>query len=366
MRIDKGRISGLQFMFLIACYYQASSLLTAFQTGVTKQDTWIMVLIGSILSLPFLWAVRTLMVTFPDKNLIQILSEVYGPVIGKILGLLYLWYFLTVASLNLMDLADFTKGTIMTRTPSPVMAAVCILVASIAVRRGIRLVAKYGPLFTIIAAFIFVLSTLLVVNQIKLEHYLPIFSLPPKKYLQGAHISTTIPFGEHITFLMIHPAALLSRRDTGKYLFLGFAVGALTLFITTLRDIGVLGNTVDLFTVPSLMTLRLVHVGPTISRTEILFSVIFMILLFFKITVLFYVTVLTVAQLFNIKSYQHLILTVGSLIVVYGITLYPNPQKHAASAQEVEPVIWTLFELFIPLLTSIVAKIRKLPKVKEA
>jgi spore germination protein KB len=165
---------------------------------------------------------------------------------------------------------------------------------------------------------------------------------------------------------MIHPAARLSRRDAGKYLYSGFAVGAITLLITTLRDIGVLGNTVDLFTVPSLMTLRLVHMGPSISRTEILFSVIFIILLFFKITVLFYVTVLTVAQLFNIKSYQHLILTVGSLLIVYGITLYPNPQKHAASAQEVEPVIWTLFELLLPLLALVLAKIRKLPKVKEA
>ena len=37
---------------------------------------------------------------------------------------------------NLTDLADFTKGTIMFRTPPPAMSAVCILVSAIAVERA--------------------------------------------------------------------------------------------------------------------------------------------------------------------------------------------------------------------------------------
>ena len=312
MRIDKGQISSRLLLFSVACLPPILGASNRLPNGNNKARlldcsiAW-----GNSLS-ALLWLLGTLMAMFPEQNLIQILDEVYGPVLGKILGLAYLWFFLTLSSVNLTDLADFTKGTIMFRTPAPAMSAVCILVSAIAVRKGIKLVTKFSPLFVIVAIVTMTLSTFLVINQFKLENFLPIFTLPAKSYFQGTHIISTIPFGEMVVYLMIHPNVKFSRREIRKSLFWGFAVGGLTLWSTTLRDIGVLGNTVDLFTVPSLITFRLVQVGPSISRTEILFAIILIMLLFYKITLLYYVAVLTISQLFKIRSYNHLVLVVGS------------------------------------------------------
>ncbi len=365
MRIDKGYISGRQFMFSVACFIQSSALLTAFLAAVTLQDSWLAVLSGIVVCLPLTWLFRSLMIMFPQRNLLQILEEVYGAVAGKIIGCAYIWFFFTLGSLNLIDLSEFTKLTIMEKTPATVLSIMCILVCALAVRNGIKLVTRFSALFVTVAFIILAVSVLLIFNQINLGNFLPVFDQPIGKYIQGTHIITTIPFGEMVAFLMINSNVRMSRRDTTKYLFWGFAMGGITVLAIMLRDIAVLGNTLDMFTLPSLVTLRMVNLGMALSRMEILFAVVLIMLLFFKITFLYYVSVLGVAELLKVRAYRHLVLAMGAFMIAYGLTLYPYPVEHAASAQEIVPFLWTPFEILIPLLTFIIGKLRKLPKARE-
>ncbi|MEL7621966.1 MAG: endospore germination permease [Clostridiales bacterium] len=365
MRIDKSRISGLQFMFAMTCFIQASTLLSTFVASVTFQDSWLAALSGSLVCLPLIWLYRSLMVMFPHQNLLEIFDEVYGPVLGKVVSAGYCWFFITLGSINLTDLGDFVKLTIMEETPNVVLLIMCILVAAMALRGGISLVVRYSDFFVTVAFSVLVISIILLLNQIKLENFLPVFDQPIEKYIQGTHIIAAIPYGELVIFLMIHPNAKMSRRDSGRYLLWAFFLGGLTMLFIVLRDVSVLGNTLDMFTMPSLVTLRLVNLGMALSRVEILFVIVLIILLFFKIMVLYYVSVMTVAHLLKIKKYRHLILAVGAFMITYGLTLYPCPIRHAASAQETTPFIWSPFEILIPVLTFIVAKIRKLPAGKE-
>ncbi len=367
MKIDKGQISGMQFMFTVAFFLQSSALLTSFLTTVTLQDSWLAVVFGTVLCMPLIWVYRTLMVMFPGKNLVQILDEVYGTIAGKIIGILYAWFFFTLTALNLMDLGDFAKITVMAETPQVVLALMCVIVSAWAVRNGIRVVTRYGALFVAVEFCIVAASILLAFNQIDLQNFLPMFDQPVYKYVQSTHIIATMPFGEVVVFLMITPNLKLTRRDTTKYLFLGVFMGALTLLVVLMRDIAMLGNTLPLFTLPGLVTLRLVSLGEALSRMEILFAVALIMLLFFKVTFLYYVSVITLAQIMKIKAYKHLVLAAGALVIVYGLTLYPNPVVHAASAREIVPFAWTLFEILLPLLTFIIAKLRKLAaEAKEA
>ncbi|MEA4823107.1 MAG: endospore germination permease [Clostridiaceae bacterium] len=364
MKIDKGEISGTQFMFSVACFIQSAALLTAFLVSITLQDSWLVVLLGFILGLLLLWVFRNLMVMFPEQNLIQILDNVYGPVIGKIIGVGYIWFFFTLTSINFMDIGDFVKQTMLKETPILILVILCMLVSVIAVRDGITLVTKYSTLFVVVTIFILIFSVLLVINQINLQNFLPMFDQPFMKYVQGTHLITTIPFGETVALLMIHPNVKQSRRDTTKHLFVGFALGVITVLVIIMRDITTLGNTMEMFTLPHVVALSLANLGPALSRIEILFFIVFIMLMFFRITLLYYVSVLAVAYLMKIKAYRHIVLVMGTLMLFYGLTLYPNPVAHALSAQQIVPFLWTPFEILIPLLTLIIAKIRKMPQAK--
>ena len=366
MTIDKGRISGTRFMLTIACFIQASSLLTSFLTSVTLQDSWIVVLMGMVFCLFLIWMYRELMLTFPGKNLLQMLEEVYGKVAGKILGAAYLWHFMTLASLNLMDMGETTQLAIMGEMPILALVVMCALVCAYTVRHGIKSVTWPSTLFTFATIPIILATLLLTANQMDFQNLLPMMDQPAVNYVQGVHIISTIPFGEIVLITMLNPNVKLTRKDSKKYIFGGFILGAVTLFAVVLRDIAVLGNTIHLFAQPSLITLRMVRLGEALSRMEILFAIVLVMLLFYKIALLYYVSVMCVAQLFQAQNYRRLVAVTGALIVAYGLTLYPNMVEHVESAQKTTPVIWTFFEMIVPLVTLIIAKARKLPAAAEA
>lgn len=363
MKIDKSQISGRQFMFSIICFIQSSTLLTSLLVGVTKQESWIPAIIGIVLCFPLIFLFRTLMVMFPDKNYLQVLDEVYGPVVGKILGISYAWFFLTLTALNLSDMGDFTKTTLLPNTPPVVMSLICILTSVWAVRHGFMVVSRYSKLFTIAGSLIIAFSLILLFNQMDFTNLFPVFTQPAIHYVQGTHIITTIPFGELVVFLMISPCIKkLTPRQTTKYWFIGLAVGAIVFLAALLRDLSVLGNTIQLFTLPGLVSLRLVNMGESLSRMEIIFAVALIMILYFKITVFCYVSTVAIAQLFKSTQYKRLALIVGILITVYMPTLFRSSVEHNVSGQTIVPFIWSLFEAVLPLLTLILAKIRKLPK----
>ena len=110
------------------------------------------------------------------------------------------------------------------------------------------------------------------------------------------------------------------KQKLRKYVFGGFAIGGATLLLVTLRDTAVLGNTMDFFAMPAFETLRMVSLTQTLSRMEILFAFILITLLFFKITWLYYITVISTAQVLNFRDYRQLVLPVGMIVTVYSFT----------------------------------------------
>ncbi|WMM25515.1 endospore germination permease [Tissierella sp. MB52-C2] len=365
MKIDKGKISGIQFMFTVACFIQSSSLLTSFFTSITNQDSWIIVIMGFIVSIIPLLIYGYIMKTFPDENLIEINDIVFGGIIGKIFSVLYLWFFMTLSSLNIRDLGDFVQRTTMTKTPPIIVISIFVLLCAWTVRNGIEVVTRYSMFFTLIAILIVISTSLLTINQMNIDNFLPIFDQPKMVYIQGTHIISTIPFGEIVVFLMINSNLEIEPKKRRKYFIYGFIIGGLTLLTIVLRDTAVLGNTMKIFSLPSFETLRLISIHSTLSRVEVLFAVSLIILMFFKICILYYVTVMSVAYIFKLKSFKSLVASIGVISIIYSFNIYPTVIEHMNSASKTAPFQWLLYETILPLITMIVIKIRKLPKLKK-
>lgn len=360
MIVDKTEISGKRFMFTLAFFLQASALLTSFLNTILRQDAWMGLLFGIILTIPVIWLYRTLMLAFPEKNLIQVLEEVFGKVFGKIVGLGYAWFFITLSALNLSDLGHFTNLTIMNDTPHIVLILVCILVSAWTVKYGINVVTRYSGLFVLFELIIIGIFLILVFNQLEPRNFLPMFTMPFIRYIQGTHVSATIPFGELVIFLMFTPNLKLGGKKLTKYWFLGVGIGVFTVLGVLMRDIAILGGTMPLFKMPGLVTIRLVSMGEALSRMEILFAIAMMVLLFSKVTILCYTTTITLCYIFKTKAYRYLALVTGILIVAYIPFLFTTPMEKMTFARRTAPFIWMFYEAVIPLTIYIVAKMRKM------
>ncbi|MDD3693019.1 MAG: endospore germination permease [Oscillospiraceae bacterium] len=367
MKTQKASITPLQFMFSITCFLRSSSLLSSFFAPISKTDSWLVVLIASVVCLPFLWAFIMLMKAFPGKNLIEINDAVFGRIAGKIISAIYLWFFLTLTSLNLRDLGGFVGKSIMLKTPQIVIITVFILLCAWAVSLGLDIVTRYSVVFVILSSIILVVTIAATSNHMRLSNFLPILRQPMKNIIQSTNIVSTIPFGELVIFLMIMPQVNIKPKKLGRYFLPGFFLGAFLITLVVARDIAILGNTITIFAQPSFETLRMVSFFEVLTHMEILFAILLIILFFFKISLLFYVSMLAMSYLFRLDSYKPLILPSAAIIVVYSLIIFKSKTKHLEVGRETAPFMWFIFEFLLPLLTLIIAYIRKLPqKEKDA
>ena len=365
MKALRQHIIPLQYLFSVACFIQASSLVNSFFLSVGKKDSWMAVLAATVVCIPIMWVYSRPMMRFPDKTLIQINEIVFGPVIGKIFSVCYLWFFFTLAALNARDVGEFVQKTTMSNTPPILVITVFVLVCALAVRQGLSATLRYSALFSLLSLFIVISTLLLSMGKMKLENFLPLFDQPLQKYFQSTHIISTIPFGELVVFLMITPALKIQPKKMLRTLLGGFVLGALSLLLIVFRDTAVLGNTVGLFTLPSFETLRLIDVVSILSRVEILFAMILMILMFFKVSFLFYVSVLALKQIFKLNAIKHVVMSMSALIVIYSIIAFRSAAEHAVSGTQSTPFIWLPFEFILPIAALVTAKIRKLPQTLQ-
>lgn len=366
MTTRDGKMTGIQFMCSIACFLQASSLLSSFLFPVTNQDSWLAVLGGGLISVPLVLVYLRLLRAFPGLNLLQIMSRVFGRVLGGAINLLYVLFFLSVTAANLRYLSDFMQQTIMVNTPSAVIIGCTILLCAYASHQGANIVTRFSALFMVVILGLLLASLLLVSNLYDGANFQPAFHQEPIEYAHGFHLTTSILLGEIVIFTMFAPDVTKRKRKMSFYWFVGLGIGFLTILAVVLRETAVLGNTLPLFALPFFETLRLVSLSSALSRMEIIFVITLINIFFSKILMLFYVSVNSVAHLLHQPSYRPFILLTGAFLLILAVTLYPSTLEHLIAARDVTPFIWTPFTMIIPPLALLIAKVRGQLSQKEA
>ncbi len=361
MSIEKGKISDLQLLFLIITFIQGSVLLTSFLDPVTKHDTWLVIISGFLISMPFVLVYIALAQMFPGKNLVEINDMIYGSYLGKLLSIIYFCFFLLLFASNLRIVSDFYNGFIMADTPVLLFLIVFTLVCAYGVRNGIETIARISFALWLVSFLILAITIILLMNDMKLSNFLPVFEIPLTAFLQGTHITLTIPFCEILVFLMVIPS-LNNMKHVRKYTLMGLTLGAFLLLATSVRNTAVLGILTTIQSSSSYQVARLIDIGIVFTRVEVLISIGITLLLFMKISLLYYAAVLNISQIMRLRSYYPLILPIGIIAVCLALIMFNSTIDQGFEATYYYPIYATPFELIIPLLSLLIAKIRGFPK----
>ncbi len=356
--IEKGKISGSQLMFAIACFIQGSTLLTAFVMGITQQDTWIIVILGFFASLLLLTMYLALLKRYPGKNIMEINEEVFGPIAGKIISLFYVFFFMSLAALNTRDVGNFATGFMLTETPLIFILIIFIMVCGYAVRSGVEVLVRYGFVYTLMTAAVMIFNALFLIGKMDINNFLPMLTLPVEKYIQGTHIIAIIPYGEIMIFLML-ASSVREEGKLGRYFFGGLSIGALSMLLVVLRDVATLGGAAPYLALPSFEAIRLINIANFMTRMEVFYAIALLVLQFFKITILYYVSVLGLCQVFRLRAYAPFVITLGFLILNYSLIVFDSSMENAAWGASTAPFFSSFFELVLPGITLLVSLFRK-------
>jgi spore germination protein KB len=355
------KISSSQLMYLLICFILGSVLLLSFEDNTLKQDSWVGIVAAFIACTPFVLSVAFLAKKFPGKSLIDILSIIYGRILGKAFFVLYAGYFFILLSFNLRDLADFYIGYIMPETPMAVFLIITMLVSGYAVHKGIASIAKVGFLSAIYSFLSIIITFLLLLKDMDFTNFLPMFAVPADKFIQGTHILSALPFGEVFVFLMVMPS-LRTGQNPVKVVYGGVGIAAVAFLIITVRNIAVLGPSSAIYAGNSYQATRIINIGEFLTRVELLTAIGITIGLFTKISVLFYATVKSTSQLFQLKSDNALLLPLGGLAIVLAIIAFDSTIAHQYVAGRYHAFFSLLFAFIIPPLSLLIAVIKGLPR----
>lgn len=361
MKLENGEISNSQLMILVFSFLQGMILTVAFVYPVAKHDTWLAVLVCFVITILFTLLYLVIALKFPGQNLVQINDSVFGPYLGKLISVVYIWFFFQYMIHYMYFFNSFWVTFIMPETPRSAFLIMFTFVCAMAVRRGIEVIARCSFLFSIIVTVSVLIVSVLLVKDMKLTNLLPILEIKPIDFVHGVQILLAIPFLDILAFLFIVPYSS-SKMKVRKPVLLGLCMSTALLIIVVIRDAAVLGPRLAIVASPSFSAIRQIDIANVLTRLDILLAITLLITIFMKVTVFYYVTVLGFAQMLKLRSYIPLTIPIGALAAAIAARLYESDMEQIYAGIYVWPFYANTNEILIPVITLAVIIIRRLPK----
>ena len=241
--IEKGGISALQMSLLIYTNIIATAILIA--PGITfkyaARDMWLSPIWGSLSGFLVVFIVYELNRFYPYETFIQYSQHILGQIPGKVVGFVYLFYYLQISGTALREYGDFIVGTYLHRTPIIiVMGGGLALATAFPVRAGLEVLARISDMFFPILFLLWLLIVLLLLPELKVKNMFPIMEDGIMPSLQGA----VVPWTWNTLFFNVSSLLpfLTDRQKGGKWGVFSVLAVMGTLLITNLATLLLFGR----------------------------------------------------------------------------------------------------------------------------
>lgn len=359
--LENGKIAARQFAILVFMFTAGSSLLLApaMLAAPAKQDAWLAGILGVGAGLLFGLLYTKLGRLYPEMNLTQYSEKILGKWMGKAVSILFLPFPFLLASLVLRNIGDFLTTYIMPETPIQFIHIMMLIVVMMGIRLGIETIARAAEVIFPWFIILFFLLVIFVSPQIEVQKIQPVLEGGMKPVLHAALLFAAYPFMEFVTFLFIIP--YVNRPgEVGKAFFAGTCMGGAVIVVLTALSILVIGpdhTARDLY--PSYVLAQKINIGNFLQRIEAIIAGLWFVSIFFKLSISFYATTLSLAQILNLKEYRMLVFPLGMIMVVISLASSPNIVYNFTTILEVWVFFAGTFGLLLPLFLLGVAAIRK-------
>lgn len=366
--MEKAKISASQLFILMVLFELGSALLMPLAIDA-KQDAWLAILLGMVVSFVLLIVYHKLYWYYPDLLPTEYMQKILGKAMGTVLAFLYLFYFMYDASRVLRDFGEMLLAFAYPETPLFIANALLILVIIYTVRKGIEVIARSGELLFILMFTLSVIGFILIAcsGLIDFTNLQPVLEEGIVPVLKVVFTQTLyFPFTEAIVFTMILPY-LNNPKKVKMTMICATGLSGINLIITMLVNISVLGVGLTARSqFPLLSTVQTIQVADFLERLDVFFMLALVIGIFFKISVLFYAAVIGSASLFKIKSPSRLAYPLGLVVLFMSMTIASNFQEHIHEGLKINMFVLHLpLFVIIPILLLLIAFLKNRKKKRE-
>jgi len=353
------RITKWQFILTTIVVLMGISLRTSATDEVAGRDAWVAPIIGLLMSVPTLTVYCLLMRRYPGKDIFEINELVFGKVFGKLLSVFYLLFFLNIASLNTLEMSDFTANYILPDSPILICALAFCLTSAYAVHKGIITIARIAPAIVVVSAIMIIWNWIESIPQMQFQFIQPSFAQPITVYLQSGHINSTMVFGELLVVLTFCHRLDTRKTSLAKCLTIASLLAMVFFSMSCLREVLMLGNLAAYLKLPTFEAVRMTGVSMNLSRTESIYSLMMIVFSLCGELIYMWAALQGLKQVFALKDNHSMILPLAVLIAMYGTKVLHSPEDVHFRITREGPFLWPFFITFLPLLALLVSLIRR-------
>ncbi|WAA09068.1 GerAB/ArcD/ProY family transporter [Fervidibacillus albus] len=355
------KLTERQLRILVTLFIVGNSILFApmILASEAKQDAWIASLIGiaigCLIGLIYLYLYQM----YPNHSLVEILEEVFGKWVGKIIGFSFFLFSFLLASIVLRNLGEFIVTEILPETPIQFVLYLILLVVIMGGRYGIHVIGRSAEILFIFFFFLYILFVLFLTPQFHLENIQPMFEEGIKPIFRASLVYIGFPFLESVVFLMIFQD-VQNVQKIGRSFLMGIIIGGLMIsFITFLSILVFSADFTARNIYASYILGKKISIGNFIERIEAVMAIIWMITIFLKLSILYYVSVKSFKQIFQFNQYRFLIFPFGIIMIVVALIVYPNIAYIYLFTLRIWFFYVASFGLLLPLILIIGIKLKK-------
>lgn len=360
--IQTERISPRQLMLLIVSI--KLSALTTYAPIVTStekgvRDSWLAAILAGFIALGMTFLACTLGAKFPRQTIFRYCETICGKLIGKIIGLSLICFFIYYTALCLRVFTEFILITMMPDTPLIVLTLAVMCITAYMVHSGLEVIVRFNEMVGPPLLFLFPLLMILVAPNMDLNNLLPIFENGAKPMIIHALAPIGI-FGEAVWVVLLALPGLNKPEKAKKAVLCGFLLNILLVSTVAASIVAVFGpsRAAHLF-FPNISLIRTISIANFLERLETIMSILFILTMLVKTGFLFYGSLIGSAQLFNLKDYKPLVLPLAAVITSLSMFVVEDIMefKEFCSPEYFAPFAITM-EAGLPLFMIIVAAAR--------
>jgi len=197
MRIEANavKLKNLVLVLLCGLIIPIARVLDRHAAGVADSAAWLTPFVAAILFVPYAFFLKKITDRFPDTPLDEINRRLFGKVLGTFINTVYFAWFLFLAGYYLCQFGKRMATTVFYNTNSAVFVSVMLLLLSLMLRFGQETLLRACSMFFFAVAAVFLLSLLLLTDNLHLEYHLPVtVSLLPGVFSGGLQVFSVMTY----------------------------------------------------------------------------------------------------------------------------------------------------------------------------
>ncbi|MHA6483200.1 GerAB/ArcD/ProY family transporter [Paenibacillus sp. strain BS8-2] len=329
--------------------------------NIAEEDAWLSVILAIGLYLLLIPLYSGIAKQMNGDSMTQYAVRLFGNWLGKFQLLTFIFFYPFLTSImTLRNLSDFESSNILIETPTIVISAITMTVVCYGVYHHSKTSAlgRAAELsLPIVLFFIFILLSSQLPNT-QIGNVKPFLSHGFLPILDGALQLLAFPFLNNILILFFMPWLQDAKKLSNVLWKTGIISGSIFLCLTLTVITVMNAKMTSTVIYASHFSAKLVNIGDFFERIESVISVSWYICVFFRMGLLVFVTIHTLAQIMKIQRLHALLIPMLIIVLVLSSIVWNNNAEWIQSFS-VSPIYACFFAIMMPLIWLCSGMIRK-------